>query len=162
MTLLVKRLHRRLRSYTEYRNVENLRLKRPFLFVFLSEDRLTCRYSSRVIVPSLSVSCMLNKTAEKGEAISLTATDNIRKHDHMIYVKTHISISPSWRSHAAPLSCAATGAWNETWRPGTPQSRSPRPSLRHSGGSFWGDTANYSSKSCLWQSSCHIRASNLV
>lgn len=30
---------------------------------FMCEQGLTCLYSSRVIIPSLSVSCMLNKTA---------------------------------------------------------------------------------------------------
>lgn len=34
ITLPEKRLHRRLWSYTEYRNVENLLLKQPVLFVF--------------------------------------------------------------------------------------------------------------------------------
>lgn len=32
-------------------------------------EKLTCLYSSRVMVPSLSVSCMLNKTAERTKNI---------------------------------------------------------------------------------------------
>lgn len=41
-------------------------------FPRFSSPELTCLYSSRVIVPSLSVSCMLNKTAEKQTKAGLT------------------------------------------------------------------------------------------
>lgn len=51
--------------------------------------------------------------------------------------KTHISVSPSWHSHADHLSCAATEAWNGTWPPGTPRSQSPEPSPRYSDESFF-------------------------
>lgn len=36
---------------------------------FKKREKLTCLYSSRVMVPSLSVSCMLNKTAERTKNI---------------------------------------------------------------------------------------------
>lgn len=103
--------------------------------VWRSEQRLTCRYSSRVIVPSLSVSCMLNKTAERN-------TETFHKCvDHRSFQArgnvTHISVSPSWRSHAAPQSCSVTAAWNGTWPPGTPQSWSPPLCPLHSDDSFW-------------------------
>lgn len=122
-----------------------------------SEQRLTCLYSSRVIVPSLSVSCMLNKTAEKNTTVSLTAVRQLQIMSIMwscdLFFKTHISVSPSWRSHAVHLSCSETGAWNGTWPPGTPQSQSRQPSPRHSDGSFYRNTqisVKCTGTNCLW------------
>lgn len=67
----------------------------------------------------------------------LPAANHWQAGDHVICVKTHISASPSWRSHAGPQSCAAKGGGNGTWPPGTPQSQSPPPCPRCSDGSSW-------------------------
>lgn len=124
-------------------------------FVWKSEQRLTCRYSSRVIVPSLSVSCMLNKTAEKSKTVSHMCVNHrwYQAYVNVTFFKTHISVSPSWRSHAVPQSCSVTGAWNGTWPPGTPQSWSPQLCPHHSDDSFWRniERANKLQARQLWQ-----------
>lgn len=84
--------------------------------LFKDGRSLTCLYSSRVMVPSLSVSCMLNKTAERTKNIVNQAS---AQQQACVFSQgdAHLSFSLLMRSRCSSVMCSDGGLkWDMTSR----------------------------------------------
>lgn len=90
-----------------------------WLCTIISSPELTCLYSSRVIIPSLSVSCMLNKTAEKQTNAGLTLCHlqvKVKQSSSCdLYWDVHLSFSLLVFPRCSSVMCADGGLkWDMT------------------------------------------------
>lgn len=125
-----------------------------WLCTIISSPELTCLYSSRVIIPSLSVSCMLNKTAEKQTNAGLTLCHlqvKVKQSSSCdLYWDVHLSFSLLVFPRCSSVMCADGGLkWDMT------TTNSSKPISWTFPSPFWWKflkkTANHPKcKNCLW------------